>query len=82
MFAWRRATGERETCWRKRGASLVSGMIGCRVICLLLVCGRTVRRNYVSVPCGFAQPRWEVRLRGAVPVGSAKHAGVNAACRW
>ena len=25
--AWRRATGERETCWRKRGASLVSGII-------------------------------------------------------
>ena len=23
-FAWRRATGERETCWRKRGVSLVS----------------------------------------------------------
>ena len=27
-FAWRRATGERETCWCKRGVSLVSGMIG------------------------------------------------------
>ena len=27
-FAWRRATGERETCWRKRGVSLVSGIIG------------------------------------------------------
>ena len=27
-FARRRATGERETCWRKRGVSLVSGMIG------------------------------------------------------
>ena len=26
-FAWRRATGERETCWRKCGVSLVSGMI-------------------------------------------------------
>ena len=25
---------------------------------------------------------WEVRLRGAVTVGSAKHAGVNAPCRW
>ena len=24
----------------------------------------------------------KVRLRGAVPLGSAKHAGVNAACRW
>ena len=27
-FAWRRATGERETRWCKRGVSLVSGMIG------------------------------------------------------
>ena len=27
-FAWHRATGERETRWRKRGVSLVSGMIG------------------------------------------------------
>ena len=27
-FAWRRATRERETCWCKRGVSLVSGMIG------------------------------------------------------
>ena len=27
VFAWRRATGERETGWRKRGVSLVSGMI-------------------------------------------------------
>ena len=27
-FASRRATGERETCWCKRGVSLVSGMIG------------------------------------------------------
>ena len=26
-FALRRATGERETRWRKRGMSLVSGMI-------------------------------------------------------
>ena len=36
----------------------------------------------VAVPCGFAWPWWKVRLRGAVPLGSAKHAGVNAACRW
>ena len=28
-FACRRATGERETYWHKRGASLVSGVIGC-----------------------------------------------------
>ena len=35
------------------------------------------------VSCGrFARPWWKVRLRGAVPLGSAKHAGVNAACRW
>ena len=27
-FAWRRATGERETCWCKHVVSLVSGMIG------------------------------------------------------
>ena len=26
-FAWRRATGERETRWHKRGVSLVSGII-------------------------------------------------------
>ena len=26
----------------------------------------------VAVPLGFAQPWWKVRLRGAVPVGSAK----------
>ena len=32
--------------------------------------------NYVrdvAVPCGFVL--WKVRLRGAVPPGSAKHAG-------
>ena len=28
VFARRRATGKRETRWRKRGASQVSGMIG------------------------------------------------------
>ena len=41
--------------------------------------------NYVrdvAVSLGFARPWWEVCLRGAVPLGSAKHAGVNAACRW
>ena len=41
--------------------------------------------NYVrdvAVPCGFARPWWKARLRGTVPVGSAKHAGVNAACRY
>ena len=41
--------------------------------------------NYVrdvAVPLGVARPWWEVCLRGAVPLGSAKHAGVNAACRW
>ena len=56
-----------------------------RVLGLLLVCGQTVWRNYVgyfAVPCGFARPWGEVRLPGAVPLGSAKHAGVNAACRW
>ena len=52
-------------------------------MCLLLVCGQTVWRNYVrdvAESCGFARPWWEVRLRGAVPLGSAKHAGVK--CRW
>ena len=55
------------------------------VICVLLVCGQTVWPKYVrdvAVPMGFARPWWEVRLRGAVLVGSAKHAGVNAARRW
>ena len=83
VFAWRRAIGERETCWCKRGVSLVSGMIGGIVDCFL--CGQTVWRNYVrdvAVPCGFARSWWEVRSRVAVPLGSAKHAGVNAACRW
>ena len=49
---------------------------------IAVVCGQTVWRNYirdVAVPCGFARPWWEVRLRGAVPLGSAKHAGVIAA---
>ena len=47
--------------------------------------GQTVWRNYVrdvAVPLGIARPWWEVCLRGTVPLGSAKHAGVNAACRW
>ena len=68
---------ERETGWRKRGVSLVSGMI-CVVSCDMfasIVSGH-------AAPLGFARPWWKVRLRGAVPLGSAKHAGVNAACRW
>ena len=55
------------------------------MICVLLVCGQTVWPKCVrdvAVPLGFAGPWLEVRLRGAVPRGSAKHAGVNAACRW
>ena len=55
------------------------------MIGLHVVCGQTVWRNEVrdvAVPCGFARPWWKVRLRGAVPLGSAKHAGVNATCRW
>ena len=50
-----------------------------------IVYGQTVWRNYVrdvAVPLKFARPWWEVCLRGAVPLGSAKQAGVNAACRW
>ena len=68
----RRVAGERDHWWY-------------HVICLLLVCGQTVWPKYVrdvTVPLGFARPWWEVRLRGAVPLGSGKHAGVNAACRW
>ena len=41
---------------------------------------RTVWRNYVrdvAVPCGSAWLWWKARLRGAVPLGRAKHAGVN-----
>ena len=51
----------------------------------LVVYGQTVWPNYVpdvAVPLGVARPWWEVCLRGAVPLVSAKHAGVNAACRW
>ena len=46
------------------------------MICLILVCGQTVWPKYVrdvAVPLGFAWPWWEVRLRGAVPLGTAKH---------
>ena len=51
----------------------------------LLGYGQTVWRNYVrdvAVPLGLARPWWEMHLRDVVPLGSAKHAGVNAACRW
>ena len=63
-----------------------------RAGCLAVSCDRIASSvwadrvaNYVrdvAVPCGFARPWWEARLRGAVPLGSAKHAGVNAACCW
>ena len=57
------------------------------MVCVLLVCGQTVWPKCVhdvAAPLGFARPWWEVCLRGAAPLGlgSAKHAGVNAACRW
>ena len=84
LRGWRRATGERETCWRKRGVSPVSGMIG-GIVCLASIVWADRVANYgrdVAVPCGFVRPWWKMRLRGAVPLGSAKHAGVNAACRW
>ena len=32
------------------------------------------------MPCGFARPRWQVRLRESVPLEEGKPAGVNAAC--
>ena len=50
------------------------------MICLLLVYGQTVWRNYVrdvAAPLGFARPWWEVCLRGAVPLRSAKQAGCD-----
>ena len=68
----RRVAGERDDMWY-------------HAICLLLVCGQTVWRHDVrdvTVPFGFARPWWKVRLRGAVPLGSAKQAGVHAARRW
>ena len=65
----RRVAGERDDWWY-------------HVICLLSsVYGQTMWRNYVRY-VAFARPWWEVCLCGAVPLGSAKHAGVNAACRW
>ena len=36
----------------------------------------------VAASCGFALPRWEVRLRESVPLGEGKHAGVSVACCW
>ena len=57
-------------------------MIGLLVV---LVCEYNAWPNYVrdvAVPRGFARPWWKVRLRHAMPLQSAKHAGVNAACRW
>ena len=78
----RRATGERETCWCKRGVSL-SGMIAMAVSggTFASRVWRTVWRNYVpdvAAPCGFVRPCWKVRLRGAVPPGGE----TCAACRW
>ena len=57
----RRVAGERDD-WRYR------------VIGLLLGRRQAMRRNYVrdaAVPCGFARPWRQVRLRGAVPLGGA-----------
>ena len=85
-FACRRATGERETCCCKRGVSLLRDDKRYRVIGLLLVCGQTVWQNYIR---DVALPRVLIcaalvgsRLRGTMPLGSAKHAGVTAVCRW
>ena len=52
---------------------------------LLLVSGQAVWRRDVcdvAVPLGFARLWWKVRLRGAVPLGSAKHAGVGVNARF
>ena len=32
------------------------------------------------MPCGFARPRWQVRLRESMPLEEGKPAGVDAAC--
>ena len=89
LHFWRKSHTKR-SFWRL-GTALVELDVGERdhwryhVICLLLVCGQTVWPKYVrdgTVPLGFARPWWKMRLRGAVPLGSTKHAGVNAACRW
>ena len=32
------------------------------------------------MPCGFARPRWQVRLRESVPLEEGTPADVNAAC--
>ena len=32
------------------------------------------------MPCSFARPRWQVRLRESVPLEEGKLADVNAAC--
>ena len=45
LFAWRRATGERETRWSKRGVSLVSGMVAS--------CVRIIASSALE-PCGSA----------------------------
>ena len=63
----RRVAGERDDVWY-------------RVTCLLLAYVQTVGRRDmrdVAALLGFARPWWRVRLRGAVPLGSAKHAGVK-----
>ena len=62
-FALHRATGERETCWRKRGVSLVSGINWrYRVIGLHLVCGQTVRR-FTSAMSQCHARSWPTTLR-------------------
>ena len=64
------------------GGSLVR-IVPCRVTASSVWADRVANDvRDVAVPLGFAQPWWKVRLRGAVPLGSAKQAGVNAACRW
>ena len=54
--------------------------------CLLLVSGQTVWRRDVrdvaAIAIGICAALVESAFASAVPLGSAKHAGVNAACRW
>ena len=48
VFARRRATGERETGWRKRGVSLVSGMfaVSCDVFASSVWADRAATRRW------------------------------------
>ena len=72
-------------CSTGKGFLELDSYLEYRAKCWPLVSGQTLRRRDggdVAVPLGFARPWWKVRLHGSAPLGSTKHAGVNAACRW